>query len=162
MRSLPFSVRSLAVTCVATAALVAAACSDSEEPEPIAVTSMRLSIGQQRAPYTGFTPGGNNVAVLTALGFAAGLDTQVTVAWLRADGSVEKNAKPALGYRAVIDSIEVRSQGLYVTARNFDAFGFTFRAMQALPAEGVAVNFRLLDPDGQSIFGPVKVMIKTP
>jgi hypothetical protein len=173
MRVIPFSMRSLVLTSLATGAIVLAACGDSGEgPEPLEITKMRLQIGpgngltNARPPYY-FRPGAadsaNNIAVLSGIGQTPGLDTQVVVSWVREDNTVQKNIRPALAYRAVItDSMDARGNGLDIKGRYYDGYGFSVKAPLALPASGVAVRFYLLNGNMEQIFGPVIVTFKTP
>jgi hypothetical protein len=136
---------------------------------------MRLQIGPgaTRPPYV-FRPegGADNIAVLSGIGQTVALDTQVVVAWLREDDTIDKDLKPAFGWRAVVvDSLEARAQGLDIRGRYFDSYGFhvksgtqvgnTFTGAE-LPPAGVLVNFYLVNPAGERVFGPVPVTFKTP
>jgi hypothetical protein len=172
MRVIPFSIRSLALTCLATGAIVIAACGGEEGPAPLEITMMRLQVGpgngltNARPPYF-FRPGvadsAINIAILSGIGQTPGLDTQIVVSWLREDKTVDKSLKPALAYRAVIpDSLDARGRGLELRGRYYDGYGFTVKAPTALPTEGVAVRFFLVNGNLEQIFGPVIVTFKTP
>jgi hypothetical protein len=172
MRVIPFSIRSLALTCLATGAIVIAACGGEEGPAPLEITKMRLQVGpgnglnNARPPYY-FRPGAadsaNNIAVLSGLGTTVGLDSQIVVSWVREDNTVDKSLKPVLAYRAVVpDSLNARTNGLEIRGRYYDGYGFTVKAPAPLPADGVSVRFYLINANMEQIFGPVIVTFKTP
>ncbi len=177
MRSIQFSFRNLALACVATAAIAAGACSDSTAAtaNPDDVTLMRFRIGNQRDDYF-FSTAGNgttNVATLSGIGIPPQpFDTVITVAWLRKDTTVDTNLEPAKGWKAYVDTVDARNKSpkdvnnlptFYISPRaRFDAYGFNIRSNAAIPAPGINVDFYLLNPAGEKVFGPITVTIKTP